>query len=376
MNATVARIVEIMFQDTIVTDEVQAIKDEVMNNCQERYEDMLARGMTEDEAIAVVVDSLKGMEEVIAQYPKNRPEDNADDEEEYGEVDLVFNAGMVDSIQVLLTSDDVNVEVSSDDLVHVMYDKDEMPNLEVKLNGGVLDIHRNNGVHVKKKEEPKQSFNMEWNSFGDFMRSMKQALGNIQVNMCYGGGEEVTIALPECRKFDLDVRTTSGDVDVDHVLLNKLTVEDTNGDVNVLLIEPAMAMKIKTTSGDVDAEATVKDMTIQTVSGDVEYRGTCPQVTAITVSGDMDISGTLQDVMLKTVSGDVDMAVADDKLRKVECKSTSGDLTIHLPNSLKGQVAVDMQSVSGDKHNHFGEPVGAPVARVRVQSVSGDVRLC
>ncbi len=58
MNTTVARIVEIMFQNTQMSDEVQALKDEVMNNCQERYQDMIDRGMDEDEAVAAVVDSL------------------------------------------------------------------------------------------------------------------------------------------------------------------------------------------------------------------------------------------------------------------------------------------------------------------------------
>ena len=76
MNATVARIVEIMFQDTEMSEEVQALKDEVMNNCQERYNDMIARGLSEDEAIAAVVDSLKGMEEVISQYPRKKSEED------------------------------------------------------------------------------------------------------------------------------------------------------------------------------------------------------------------------------------------------------------------------------------------------------------
>jgi ABC-type proline/glycine betaine transport system permease subunit len=70
MNETVKRIVEILFQDTEMTDEVASIKDEVMNNCQERYADLVARGMTEDEAIGEVVESLKGMEEVIGEFPK------------------------------------------------------------------------------------------------------------------------------------------------------------------------------------------------------------------------------------------------------------------------------------------------------------------
>ena len=48
MNATVQRIVELLFEDLEMSAEVQAIKDEVMNNCQERYEDLLAQGLSED----------------------------------------------------------------------------------------------------------------------------------------------------------------------------------------------------------------------------------------------------------------------------------------------------------------------------------------
>ena len=54
MNATVQRIVELLFEDLEMSAEVQAIKDEVMNNCQERYEDLLAQGLSEDEAIAAI----------------------------------------------------------------------------------------------------------------------------------------------------------------------------------------------------------------------------------------------------------------------------------------------------------------------------------
>ena len=36
MNETVKRIVEILFQDTEMTEEVQAMRDELMGNCQQR----------------------------------------------------------------------------------------------------------------------------------------------------------------------------------------------------------------------------------------------------------------------------------------------------------------------------------------------------
>ena len=70
MNQTVKRIVDILFQDTVENDETRALHEELMNNCQEHYQDLISRGLSEDEAVAEVVESLKGMKDVIGQYPK------------------------------------------------------------------------------------------------------------------------------------------------------------------------------------------------------------------------------------------------------------------------------------------------------------------
>lgn len=43
-NETVERIVNLLFQDVEMTDEVQALYDETMSNCQERYQDMTSAG--------------------------------------------------------------------------------------------------------------------------------------------------------------------------------------------------------------------------------------------------------------------------------------------------------------------------------------------
>ena len=56
MNATVKRIVELLFQDVERTEEVKALEEEILNNCQDRYEDQIAQGRSEDDAIAAVVE--------------------------------------------------------------------------------------------------------------------------------------------------------------------------------------------------------------------------------------------------------------------------------------------------------------------------------
>ena len=72
MNATVERIVNLLFEDLQESEEVIALREEVMNNCQERYRDLRAQGLGEDDAIGQVVESLKGMEEMLASYPKKK----------------------------------------------------------------------------------------------------------------------------------------------------------------------------------------------------------------------------------------------------------------------------------------------------------------
>ena len=67
MNQTVKRIVDILFQETVENDETKALHEELMNNCQEHYQDLISRGLSEDEAIDEVVESLKRMKDVIAQ---------------------------------------------------------------------------------------------------------------------------------------------------------------------------------------------------------------------------------------------------------------------------------------------------------------------
>ena len=67
MNQTVKRIVDILFQDVVENEETNALHEELMNNCQEHYQDLVNRGLSEDEAVGEVVESLKGRIENITE---------------------------------------------------------------------------------------------------------------------------------------------------------------------------------------------------------------------------------------------------------------------------------------------------------------------
>ena len=135
MNTTVARIVDLLFENVAESEEVTALHDEVMNNCQERYDDLRSRGLGEDEAIGEVVESLKGMDEVVRQYPRksdvreSAPRINSamemEDDEEDAQPGCAFPFEQVRMLDVNLSSDDVELVLSQDDLIHVNWEDEE-----------------------------------------------------------------------------------------------------------------------------------------------------------------------------------------------------------------------------------------------------------
>lgn len=414
MNATVARIVEIMFQDTEMSEEVQALKDEVMNNCQERYNDMVVRGLSEDEAIAAVVDSLKGMEEVISQYPRkktaeddfdeNELDDDDEDEDEDTEVDHTFDPSDIRLIRVNLVSDDVTVESSFDDRIHVCYDREDLRNLEVRREGDVLVVERSEGCGNRKIEMHINSREMKWNSFSDMFKDIGRMIAGSGIGHTIG---RVTISLPKGHVLSFEGHTTSGDMELIDVALTDATLESMSGDLmldargaeqvqRIRVIDANHGsrinirmenddenqqvegfsmnrVKLKSSSGDIEVNARCNELSVETMSGDVDITSSSERARISTVSGDLNARGSWREVQVKTISGDAELTVWDDRLESVTSQTTSGDLTIRLPESLRGQARVDMHTVSGDCRNRFGTPEGPAKVIVQAKSVSGDV---
>ena len=110
MSDTVKKIVDILFQDTVENDETRALHEELMNNCQEHYQDMIDRGLSEDEAVGEVVESLKGMKDLIAQYPKKSAANTVPVEKEEGGRDETFSGA--DCLKVETSDQDLYATVS------------------------------------------------------------------------------------------------------------------------------------------------------------------------------------------------------------------------------------------------------------------------
>jgi hypothetical protein len=171
-------------------------------------------------------------------------------------------------------------------------------------------------------------------------------------------------------------------------LLGRLKLQTVSGNLSG---EAGGDVSAATVSGQVRLSArAAKAIEIKTISGDIHLTGGGGDVDITTVSGSATIE--LADVSrgrFKTVSGDVTAALALSADGEIEGESVSGDVSLNFAAS--PAAVFDVQSFSGAIKNCFGpKPAesrygpgsrlqftnGEGRARVRVNTKSGDVRLC
>jgi len=417
MNDTVARIVDLMFENAEMTDEVAALHDEVMNNCQERYFDLVESGVSEDDAISAVVESLKGMEDVVNQYQRksrraaqSRPTaeytaPNANDVPE-GEQHLVYAAGEIHQIDVKLVSEDVTLEASDDSDYHVIWDAEDHPQISASVQNGELRVVRLPG-EWNSKSSPKNNVRVRVNGnskdahvfvngqevqFDDAGRVVEDAMGSVgsimekmgltigrmfsSIRSGFSSGFGVTIKVPACAIPHVRLLTTSGDVEVTSVALTDLFVTSTSGDVTVDLDEEERIEKaeIRTVSGDVDATLYADSVLINTTSGDMELAGSIGTVNINSVSGDVDVSAEVTETRFRTVSGDVDLEYTTTNIREISGNTVSGDIDVDLPSGI-GYIAMTSSTRSGDVTTRYSTNGVGPTVSGSLSSMSGDITI-
>ncbi len=128
-------------------------------------------------------------------------------------------------------------------------------------------------------------------------------------------------------------------------------------------------LKLQSVSGNLSGDAG-GDIRATTVSGDVRLTARAAKAIEIkTISGDMQIAGGGGEVDISTVSGKASVELAD--VRRGRFKSVSGDMKATLALAPDGQI--EGESVSGDLSLTFA---AAPAAEFDVQSFSGDIKNC
>ncbi|MCI6378295.1 MAG: DUF4097 domain-containing protein [Clostridiales bacterium] len=329
MNPTIEKIISMLFEDIVETEETRALHDEILNNCQERYQDMLSRGVSEDEAIHAVMESLAGMDEVLAQYPRKAQED-----EEGGPFCFDPTLSPVRSIDIHLVSEDVSLSPSLDGRIHVACHNPG--GIRVFQKDGVLRVERSKAFAAPA-------------GGGDWLSRLLQNL-SVQIRLGFGG--DVDVQLPPELCPELTVCTSSGDINAEGVRLAALRADSTSGDLcfNHIVV-----------NGEAHLGAS---------SGDLDWNGGCVLLKAASLSGDIHAQGSFEEASLTTTSGDVDIVLSSERLKSLTARTTSGDVNA----SLQGGVPVRLRchTVSGDVRQRVATAPDASAA-VDLSSVSGDI---
>ncbi len=166
-----------------------------------------------------------------------------------------------------------------------------------------------------------------------------------------------------------------GDEDADAELLiripagSRLTVNTVSAEISVTKVEGEQ--RLQSVSGELTSEIAAEDVEAKTVSGDVVLRGEGKPavVTVTTVSGDAQVRDAAGEIVANSVSGSLKLEV--DQIKRARLRTTSGD--VELEGALARDARVDAETISGELMLDFKGPVSA---EFEVESFSGEINNC
>ena len=323
----VSKIVNLLFADIEENEETAALREEVLNNCQERYDDLVAQGRSEDEALDAVVESLHGMEEVLAPYRRQRAAD--------GEEGTRLNADGIRKVRASLFSFSLDVRPSGDASLHAAVEGAGSERIHVEREGDTLVLREERTEHMTNV-----SFTIG-DSIQETFASLKNFFGQVRREM---SGGKITLLLPEGLCPDAELNAASGDI----------------------------FWTGCSASGDVRLECGADRVTVESLSGDIEWRGSCQDLRVKTTSGDIEAEGSLKTAAVNSVSGDLSMDVENADAREITVRTTSGDVRIFVPDEAKVQFVP--HTVVGDVS--CSQVLSTdPTLVIRVNTVSGDIKV-
>ncbi len=388
MNEKVTQMVSLLFRDVRPSDEVRALHDEVLNNCQDRFADLTENGLDEEEALAAVMESLKGMEDVLKDYP--RRDDPWDPAPEKAAAETVpeeaaegsssparFAPDAVRAVDASLTWCEVEVLASDGEF-------------SLETRGAVLHRLEPDGTLLIWQEKPSDDLfrGISWERSLDSFDSFSDAMGRLGQNLSRlftrglkispdGQESRILLRIPRSAHPDVRLRTTSGGIAwEDAVPGGEFTLRSTSGDIRVRT-DPGFMLpsaRITTMSGDAEVRLSAEDLEIASVSGDVSWEGEARTVTMSSTSGDAEAVGTVRNAALNTTSGDVTLELTAAGSAEIAIRSVSGDIDVRLPQEVR-EVSARLKSVSGEIRQRGVEIADDAPVSIEAGTVSGDLRL-
>lgn len=264
--------------------------------------------------------------------------------------DLIFN----------LSSADIVVTPSDDDMIHISYDNSEDSYFELKEKDGSITLTQKGTrtffLWSMNFQDTEAKVTVSIPGGHDGTLNINGASSDISVSELDIGGKfgifgvsgEVNIKDCECKT--LETGTTSGEIKLASLKTDSIKASTVSGDIELSDITKSIPVTLASTSGEVYAEnVKAKDMGIHTVSGEIRLISVTGQKATISsTSGSAELTrADFEELDFDTVSGDISGTVvgaAEDY--KVFTDTVSGSSSLP-SNKESGERALDLSSVSG-----------------------------
>lgn len=260
--------------------------------------------------------------------------------------------------------------------------------LEVTVNSGDIRINvwDRNEVLVKIERDSEDEDNKV---------NMTQSGNTVRVNDngSWGGSSDYRITVPN--QFNLDLKTTSGDISISGKVSGQVTVNTSGGDItsgsiggnidantsggDIHVGDVSGTADLNTMGGDIYAGIVSGQVKVQTMGGEISIKGSNNTVKAVTYGGDIkigsagssietttyggnieagNISGSAKvntyggDITITSASGDVDAKTAGGNLKlynisgSITAKTSSGDVSAELIPGNKKQSKISSSNGS------------------------------
>ena len=385
MNTKVTQMIELLFKDVEDSEEVQALREEVLNNCQDRFEDLVRGGLREEEALTAVMESLKGMEDVLKEYPRKtsaapdteaRREETAAGEASQPE-SAAFSPKDVKTIQVQLTGCGVEVTSGGDE---VMLEKQGQVHYGLEADGTLRIWQERVAANVFRGISWEDSMT-SFERFGDAMNRLARNVSQMISGKIgeLSGAQETTLKLrlPEDLHPAVNIRTMSGDIHWEGpVPGSQFALGTTSGDMTIQIDRDSLVCDaaISSTSGDAELHMSAETARIATVSGDISWAGDAGVLEMNSTSGDAEAKGRIRMANLRSTSGDLELELEDEQSAEIKADTVSGDIHVRLTGTRK-EAQARLKTVSGEIRTHGVDLTEEAPIMIEANTISGSLRV-
>lgn len=361
--------VDYIFDQYVSTQELGELRDEILLDAEDRYQDCLSRGLTAADARKEVIDSLGDLKEMLDQIGAVRKKKDArmeslravmmdagndiaffvsslfdDDSEETGDVYENIHAVRIGCRRAdveILEGKDEKAEVfisGCTECLHVRAEDDVLVIDETETN---KMIGREGRVKIRVPENLR-------------LFSAENAAGDLDIEGLHAQEAEITLgsgdlSMKRCSGDRISAETVSGDIELQDCAFQDAAVTSKSGDAAI-------------------ASESCADCRIRTVSGDIEIRIDAPDhLEAETKSGDVHAEmHETRECLIRSVAGDISMIA--DTFEKLSATSVSGDIRCRA-----GKDPVEVQLKSRVGSVHCAIPSAVSDRKLTIETVTGDI---